>query len=141
VKAALLLYQATGIASYLRDAKATYAAIRAWFLDPQVPLSTVYVFDDGTHCTPLRHRFFGSVNGNMIVNGLLLARATGQPSYREEAIATARAVAQHLADAHSALFVWRWPTRGTHTLTFQPGTANAKEGGSFLHLVGYDLLR
>jgi hypothetical protein len=38
------------------------------------------------------------------------------------------------------LFAWRWPTRGTHTLTFQPGIANAKEGGSFLHLVGYELL-
>jgi hypothetical protein len=304
VKAALLLYQATGSAPYLRDAKATYAAIRTWFLDPQVPLYTVYVFDDGTRCTPLPHRFFGSVNGNMIVDGLLLARATGRTSYRAEAIATARAVAQHLADArgvyadlqaendigeplveamydvalqarqafarawllqnaaaaiaartsegygrffdgpppwgaltawqtnggfalvmaaaavdlrgqpatpnawaharhvahtiaalpatltftaagialigtigercceagharvfidgqetfdrtgiwqnkssagralaHSVLFAWRWPTRGTHTLTFQPGIANAKEGGSFLHLVGYDLLR
>jgi endo-1,4-beta-D-glucanase Y len=43
--------------------------------------------------------------------------------------------------AHSVLFAWRWPTRGTHTLTFQPVIANAKEGESFLHLVGYELLR
>src|SRR5207248_10152535 len=80
-------------------AEPTCAAIRARFLDPQIPLYPVYLLDDGTRCTPLPHRFFGSVTGNMIVNGLLLARATGQPSYRDEAIATARAVAQHLADA------------------------------------------
>jgi hypothetical protein len=41
--------------------------------------------------------------------------------------------------ADSVLFAWRWPTPGRHTLTFQPGLANAKEGGSFLHLVGYEL--
>jgi hypothetical protein len=32
------------------------------------------------------------------------------------------------------LFAWRWPARGTHALTFLPGEANAKEGGSFLHV-------
>ncbi len=302
VKAALLLYQATRHGAYLDDAKATYAAIRAQFLDPRVPLYTVYVFDDGTRCSQLPHRFFGSVNGNMILDGLLLARATGDQSYREEAITTAQAVTQQLADArgiyadlqaendigeplveamydvatqagqpfartwllrnagaaisayapggygrffdgpppqgtvtawqtnagfalmlaaaavdqsgrpttnawasatyvahdvsslpatltftgsgiallgtigercceagharvfidgqetfdhtgiwqdksssgrsltHAVLFAWQWPASGTHTLTFQPGLANAKEGGSFLHLVGYDLL-
>ncbi len=38
------------------------------------------------------------------------------------------------------LFVWRWPRAGPHKLTFLPGLANAKEGGSFLDLIGYDLL-
>jgi hypothetical protein len=40
----------------------------------------------------------------------------------------------------ATLFAWRWPASGRHTLNFQPGVANAKEGGAFLHLVGYDLL-
>jgi hypothetical protein len=39
------------------------------------------------------------------------------------------------------LFAWRWRTSGVHELTFLPGIWNAKEGGSFLHLVGYRLLR
>jgi hypothetical protein len=42
--------------------------------------------------------------------------------------------------SNAVLFAWRWPTSGRHTITFQPGLANAKEGGSFLHLVGYDLV-
>jgi hypothetical protein len=37
----------------------------------------------------------------------------------------------------SVLFAWRWPKRGTHTLRFEPGEPNGKEGGSFLHLEGY----
>ena len=303
VKAALLLFGSTGNRAYLDDAKATYAAIRVRFLDPQTPLYTVYLFDDGAHCTQVPHRFFGSVNGNMIANGLLLAHATGDRSYRDEAIATAHAAAQQLADArgiyadlqaendieeplvegmydvatqtgqpfarqwilrnaaaavsartaqgygrffdgppprntltvwqtnggfalmtaagaldqngplaapdgwanatyvahevstlpatltftgtgialigtigerccepgharvfidgqesfdqtgiwqnksssgrslaHAVLFAWRWPASGTHTLTFQPGVPNAKEGGAFLHFDGYELL-
>jgi len=302
VKAALLLYNETGNTTYLTEAKTTYAAIRARFLDPHVPLYTVYVFDNGTTCVQVPHRFFASVNGNMIVNGLMLARATKDPSYQADAIAAARAVAR-LGDArgiyadlqaendigeplvegmydvatqagqafardwllqgasaamsaraasgygrffdgpppmgaltawqtnggfalvmaaaaldpsgrpattgawakatyvahdlsslpatltfrgsgialigaigeqcceagharvfidgqetfdqsgiwqnkssaglrlpNSVLFAWRWPASGSHTLTFQPGVFNAKEGGSFLHLVGYELL-
>ena len=42
--------------------------------------------------------------------------------------------------ANTVLFAWRWPTAGTHTLTFEPGTENGKEGGPFLHLRSYDLL-
>ncbi len=304
VKAALLLYNATGNAMYLSAAKATYAAIRARFLDPDVPLYTVYVFDDGATCTQVPHRFFASVNGNMIVNGLMLVRATNSPAYQADAIASAQAVARlgdargiyadlqaendigeplvegmydvatqagqafardwllQAADAalsaraasgygrffdgppptspltawqtnggfalimaaaaldpsgrpattgawagatyvahdlslssvpatltftgsgialigaigeqcceagharvlidgqetfdqtgiwqnksssglrlpNAVLFAWRWPASGTHTLTFQPGVFNAKEGGSFLHLAGYELL-
>lgn len=302
VKAALLLFQSTGNRAYLDAARATYGAIRTWFLDPQTPLYTVYLFDDGAHCTQVTHRFFGSVNGNMIVDGLLLARATGDRLYRDEAIATARAVDQRLGDArgiyadlqaendigeplvegmydvatqsgqpfarrwilrnvaaaisartpdgygrffdgppprstltawqtnggfalalaagaldphgalaapaawagatyvarevsalpatltftgtgialigtigerccepgharvfidgqetfdqtgiwqnksssgrslaHAVLFAWRWPSRGMHTLTFQPGLTNAKEGGAFLHLAGFEV--
>lgn len=99
VKAALLLHQITGAASYLDKAVAKYANVREWFLDPAVPLYTVYVFDDGKTCTPLPHRFYGSVNGNMIWNGVALAAATGQSSYLDDAVATAEAVKEHLGDA------------------------------------------
>ena len=37
----------------------------------------------------------------------------------------------------SVLFAWRWPHSGTHTLRFAAGKMNAKEGGPFLHIVGY----
>lgn len=99
VKAALLLHQITGSSSYLDKAVTKYASVRKWFLDPSVPLYTVYVFDDGKSCTPLPHRFYGSVNGNMIWNGVVLAAATGQSSYMDDAVATATAVKDHLSDA------------------------------------------
>lgn len=99
IKAALLLHQITGTSSYLDKAVAKYASVRKWFLDPAVPLYTVYVFDDGKACTPLPHRFYGSVNGNMIWNGVTLAAATGQSSYMNDAVATATAVKDHLSDA------------------------------------------
>jgi hypothetical protein len=38
------------------------------------------------------------------------------------------------------LFAWRWPVSGKHTLRFEPGLPNAKEGASFLHLTGYELV-
>jgi len=98
IKAALLLHQLTGTASYLDKAVAKYAAVRQVFLDPQVPLYTVYVIDDGKTCTPIAHRFYGSVNGNMIWNGVALAEATGTASYLDDAIATAKAVGQYLGD-------------------------------------------
>jgi hypothetical protein len=302
VKAALLLYNATGARQYVADAESAYAAIRRRFLDPRVPLYTVYVFDDGRNCTQVPHRFFASVNGNMIEDGLLLANALQNRSYLDDAVRTARAVAGLLDDArgiyadlqaendtsgplveamydmasqrrqvfarnwllrnaaaavsartsggygrffdgppptstitawqtgggfalvmaaaaldpsgrpsatgwaggryvvhdvrslpatltflgsgialigtigehcceagharvlvdgretydqtgiwqdksssgralpHAVLFAWRWPASGTHTLTFELGLVNGKEGGSFLHLAGYDLL-
>ena len=99
VKAAILLYEVTGEARYLTKATAKYAAVRRYFLDPQVPLYTVYLFDQGGACTQLPRRFYASVNGNMIWNGLHLARALAATSYRTEALATARAVARRLADA------------------------------------------
>ncbi len=37
----------------------------------------------------------------------------------------------------SILFAWRWPTSGAHTLTFQAGATDPKDGGPFLHLQGY----
>jgi hypothetical protein len=99
VKAALLLNASTGEPRYLDDAKARYAAIRRHFLDPAVALYTVYVFDDGKRCLQAARRFFASVNGDMIWNGLVLAEATGDASYRDESVATARAVDRHLSDA------------------------------------------
>lgn len=99
IKAALLLYQVTRFPGYLRDAVTEYAAVRRYFLSPGVPLYTVYVFDNGSACTQVPGRYFGSVNGNMIWAGLYLARATGDASYLGQAAATARAVARHLGDA------------------------------------------
>lgn len=98
IKAALLLHQITRDGVYLRLARERYAAVRRYFLTPGVPLYTVYVFDDGRTCAQAPARYFGSVNGNMIWAGLNLARATGDPAYRDQAIATARAVAAHLSD-------------------------------------------
>jgi hypothetical protein len=37
----------------------------------------------------------------------------------------------------TVLFVWRWPRRGVHHIRFAPGVQNGKEGGPFLHIVGY----
>lgn len=98
IKAALLLYRATKQPHYLASARVHYAAVRAYFLDPTVPLYSVYVFDDGTTCTQLPHRFFASVNGDMIWSGAELARDTGERRYLTQALRTATAVAQRLAD-------------------------------------------
>jgi hypothetical protein len=98
IKAALLLYRATRDAAYLVSARTHYQAVRLYFLDPRVPLYSVYVFDDGSTCTRLPHRFFASVNGNMIWAGVELFRDTGRRSYLEQAIATAGAVDRDLSD-------------------------------------------
>jgi hypothetical protein len=98
IKAALLLYRATGSSPYLTVARRRYDAVRAYFLDPKVALYSVYVFDDGHRCSQLPHRFFASVNGDMIWSGVELHRATGLHRYLDEALLTARAVEQRLAD-------------------------------------------
>ncbi len=90
--AAVLLAQRTRRAGYLDQARRRYDAIRRWFLDPQLALYTVYVFDDGRTCRPLPHRFFASVNGLMIDAALQLAVATGDDRYARDARATARAI-------------------------------------------------
>jgi hypothetical protein len=100
VKAALLLDQVAGTTTNLAKAASKYASIRQYFLDPSVPLYTVYVIDDGQTCSQVARRFYGSVNGNMIWNGITLAAATGQSSYLDDAIATAKAVAANLSDAN-----------------------------------------
>jgi hypothetical protein len=99
IRDALALARVTHQRAYLHSAVARYAAVRRHFLDPVVPLYTVYVFDDAVRCTPLPHRFFASVNGNMIAAGLALADATGDRRYAREAMLTARAVARDLSDA------------------------------------------
>jgi hypothetical protein len=99
IKAALLLYRHTRQASYLATARAHYDAVRVYFLDPTVPLYTVYVFDDGATCAQLPHRFFASVNGNMIWSGVELYRDTSDSAYLDQALATAKAVDEHLSDA------------------------------------------
>ncbi len=99
IKAALLLHEITGSASYLAKAQAQYAQVRRYFLIGNVPLYTVYVFDNGTTCRALPGRYFASVNGNMIWAGSALAADTGDRAYLRQAIATARAVRSRLSDA------------------------------------------
>jgi hypothetical protein len=99
IKAALLLHQITGSATYLAKAKAQYEQVRRYFLIGSVPLYTVYVFDDGKTCRALPGRYFASVNGNMIWAGTALAAATGHLDYLRQAIATAHAVRSRLSDA------------------------------------------
>ncbi|WP_147292880.1 hypothetical protein [Dyella psychrodurans] len=99
VKAAILLYETTHEQRYLTAASARYAAIRKYYLDPKVPLYSVYVFDNGTACEQVPHRFFASVNGDMIWNGLHLYRATHDDAYLQQSLATARAIDEHLSDS------------------------------------------
>lgn len=82
----------------LADARRRYAAIRRVFLDPQVPLYTVYAFARGGRCVPVPRQFFASVNGRMIEAGLELAAATGAARYAREARDTAAAIGR-LVDA------------------------------------------
>jgi hypothetical protein len=104
IKAALLLATDAKDSSYVAKAVAKYKAVRQYFLDPMVPLYTVAVFDDGKNCTQTPRRFFASVNGNMIWNGISLFHATGDSTYRDDAVATAHAVVDHLGD-DSGLYV------------------------------------
>jgi hypothetical protein len=99
VKAALLLYRFTASKRYLTIAIQRYANARRYFLDANVPLYTVFVFDAFGKCAPLPHRFFASVNGEMISNGIMLYRRTGNAHYRAQAFATAQAVDDRLSDA------------------------------------------
>jgi hypothetical protein len=98
IKAALLLYDATHDARYLDQARARYANDRLAFLDPATALYTVHVLDDGVGCEQQPRRFFASVNGDMIWNGIALWRVTGEPHFYAEAVATARAVVVSLSD-------------------------------------------
>jgi hypothetical protein len=41
----------------------------------------------------------------------------------------------------SVLFAWRWPGPGAHTIEIGPALANAKQGGSFFHMTGYEVVR
>ncbi|MGH7327940.1 MAG: hypothetical protein ACREJX_06280, partial [Polyangiaceae bacterium] len=81
VKAALLLYRATHERPYLDAALQRYANDREYFLDPTVPLYTVHVVDQDGTCTQTTRRFFASVNGNMIWNGLQLWRLTHERQF------------------------------------------------------------
>lgn len=41
----------------------------------------------------------------------------------------------------SVLFAWRWPRPGQHMIEIGPTAANAKQGGSFFHMIGYYVVR
>ncbi len=98
VKADLLVYETTHNDAYLRAAQSGYDAARRYFLDSQLPLYTVHVADNGQACMQVPHRFFASVNGDMIWNGVELWRLTGERHFADEAIATAQAVDTNLSD-------------------------------------------
>ena len=98
VKADVLVYEATHDASYLDAARTGYDAARRYFLDPDLPLYTVQVSDYGQACLLVSRRFFASVNGDMIWNGVELWRVTGDRHFADEALATAHAVDSDLSD-------------------------------------------
>lgn len=98
IKAALLIYNVTYDPAYLKQAQSLYAADREYYWDPQANLYSVHVKDDGVHCRQVARRYFASVNGDMIWNGLELSRITGEHQYYEQAIATAHAVDANLSD-------------------------------------------
>jgi hypothetical protein len=100
IKAALLLYRYTGEPFYLASAVKHYAAVRSEYYEAGTRLYTVYVFDNGKTCKRVPHRYFASVNGDMIWSGLQLARLTNNQGYLNEARATAVAVATKLSDAN-----------------------------------------
>ena len=97
-EAALLLFKETRESSYLTAAESHYDRVRSYFLEPRVPLYSVYVFDNGSTCKQLPHRFFASVNGDMIWSGVQLFAATGSRVYLSEAVASAEAVSTDLSD-------------------------------------------
>lgn len=98
IKAALLLFNATHAERYLDYAMTQYAADRRTYLDLPLDLYTVHMIDAGGRCVQSPRRFFASVNGDMIWNGLQLARITNREHYLDEALATARAVDSALVD-------------------------------------------
>lgn len=98
IKGAILLYKATFARRYLELAISRYKLDRRYFVDPAVPLYTVHVVDANGTCAQEPHRFFASVNGEMIWNGLQLFRITTDQRYYEDAIATAKAVDASLSD-------------------------------------------
>ena len=108
-----MLFEATRDERYLAIARRRYGAVRHYFLDRRKQLYSVYVFDDGRRCTQVPQRFFASVNGNMIWNGVHLARLAGATAYRAQALATAHAVERYLNDGNGvfadlqAETIWR----------------------------------
>lgn len=98
-KADLLVYGATHERKYLVDALMRYVDDRTWFFDREAGLYTVHTVDDGTQCRQTENRFFASVNGDMIWNGLRLWRYTNERHFFDEALATAQSVDANLADS------------------------------------------
>lgn len=98
IKAALLLFRATGERDYLQQAQTLYSADRQYYWDSAADLYSVHVIDDGAQCMQVSRRYFASVNGDMIWNGLELSRLTGEQQYYDEALATAHAVDVNLSD-------------------------------------------
>lgn len=99
IKADLLVYGATHERAYLDDALMRYGNDRKTFFDQQAGLYSVHVIDDGSQCRQVEHRFFASVNGDMIWNGLRLWRYTGRQQFFDEALATAQSFNRNLSDA------------------------------------------
>lgn len=98
-KADLLVYGLTHERAYLSDALTRYGDDRTWFYDRQAGLYTVHVIDDGEQCRQVQDRFFASINGDMIWNGLRLWRYTAQRHFFDEALTTAEAVDTNLSDS------------------------------------------
>ena len=95
---------------------------------------------------------------NYIKAALLLYQVTRFPGYLRDAETEYAAVRRYFLSPDaplytvyvsssgrslpdSVLFAWRWPTSGRHTIQIRPGLPNAKEGGSFFHMTGYEVVR
>ena len=94
----VLLFRNTHDRQYLADARTHYDAVRAHFFDRAAHLYTVYVFDDGTTCRAVPHRFFASVNAAMVDAGRMLSDATMDDRYARDAQQTESAIEQELND-------------------------------------------
>ena len=100
IKAALLLHQITGSASYLAKARAQYEQVRRYFLIGSVPLYTVYVFDDGTDLPGTARALLRLGQRQHDLGGRGAGRrAPATAATCEQAIATAQAVRSRLSDA------------------------------------------
>jgi hypothetical protein len=80
----------------------------------------------------------GSLGEHCCENGHARVLVDGVETFDGTGIWQNKSASSHTLP-NSVLFAWRWPRSGHHTLTFEPGVENPKEGSSFLHVEGYEL--
>jgi hypothetical protein len=130
-KADLLVYGVTHERAYLDDALMRYGDDRTWYFDRDANLYTVHVIDDGTACRQVPDRFFASVNGDMIWNGVQLWKYTGQQHFYDEAIATAQSVDSNLSDSRGVFVDLQGENDVVEPLVEAMYTLASDEGAAF----------